>query len=126
FGVASGQKLPRRVAGPSSDELFRLKSLIWSQAAEAADSSRAPLLLIDDVQHLAARREFQTFEASLRTILDTSPARILVLFAGANPEAIRRIFWNRKAPFFASAFEAELPNLGDAYLKHLERTFLET
>ncbi|MGH9436343.1 MAG: hypothetical protein ACRD22_00250 [Terriglobia bacterium] len=123
LGVTAERGLPRRVAKASSEELAKLGSLIRSQARTTVKRSRPLLLIIDDVQHLAARREFWPLTASLRTALDVLGRTIIVVYAGSAPEAIARIFWRRSAPFYASAHEMPLPDLGGPYIEHIAHTF---
>lgn len=62
------------------------------------------LLLLDEVQHLATRKEFDTFTAALRSFLvNRGDNNVKCIFTGSSREGLSRLFKDNKAPFYNSS-----------------------
>ena len=72
------------------------------------------LIALDEIQHLATSREFDSFTAALRTMLDTLSANIRVLFISSSPEDLSRLLNDSAAPFYQFAMVADFSLLDDA------------
>lgn len=81
------------------------------------------LLLLDEVQTLAMRKENSNFLASLRTSLDTSKDTIKVIFTGSSREGLTQMFSNAKAPFFHFGQNLNFPSLERPFINHLCKVY---
>lgn len=62
------------------------------------------LLLLDEVQHLATRKEFDIFTAALRSfVVNRQDNNIWCIFTGSSQEGLSRLFKDNKAPFYNSS-----------------------
>ena len=84
---------------------------------------RPAILLLDEVQELARRRENEALVAALRTSLDRRSDRLRAVFTGSSREGLAAVFSARSAPFFHFASQIELPVLGDGFVHHLSGAF---
>lgn len=86
--------------------------------------SKAPvLLMLDEVQHLATRREFESTIALLRTLLDENKREVKTIFTGSSRDALLSMFRSRKAPLFNASQQMDLPELGDEFVKYMVSAF---
>lgn len=62
------------------------------------------LLLLDEVQHLATRKEFDSFTAALRSfVVNREDNNVKCIFTGSSREGLSRLFKDNKAPFYNSS-----------------------
>lgn len=83
------------------------------------------LLIIDEVQHLATRKEFESFTATLRTLLQASQGEVFALFTGSSQDGLARMFRRSKAPFYQYGSEIGFPDLGLDFAQHLGNLYRE-
>ncbi|WP_255992035.1 hypothetical protein, partial [Chitinolyticbacter albus] len=118
LGVA-GAELDRAVnAEPAtSDNVGRLarKFHQWQGQLEA----RHALVVIDEVQHLATSPQFLPFTAALRTLLDTAPANIHVLFTASSNADLRKLLNAPDGPFFDFVVPQDFPVLGAEFIRFI-------
>lgn len=80
---------------------------------------RGALIVLDEIQHLATSAQFATFAASLRTLLDTAPSTMRVVFTGSSLADLQRLFEDQRAPFFNFATVLDFPPLERPFVEHL-------
>lgn len=83
------------------------------------------LLIIDEVQHLATRKDFETFTATLRTLLQGAQGLVYAVFTGSSQHGLARMFRRSKAPFYQYGSEVSFPDLGMEFAQHLAGMFLK-
>ena len=81
------------------------------------------LLIIDEVQHLATRKEFENLTATLRTLLQQAHGEVFAVFTGSSQDGLYRMFRQTKAPFYQFSHEIRFPNLGLEFIQHLGACF---
>lgn len=81
------------------------------------------LLIIDEVQHLATRKEFENLAATLRTLLQGAQGEVFALFTGSSQDGLAKMFRRSKAPFYRFSSDVAFPELGRDFVTHLGRTF---
>ncbi len=69
------------------------------------------LLLMDEVQALAAHKKNDVFIASFRTALDIHKDSIKVIFTGSSQSGLRKMFSQAKAPIFSFWTKFKLPGV---------------
>ncbi len=102
-------ELAHKPQSDSSDQLNNL--LLTFDACLHVVDGKPCLIALDEIQHLATSREFDPFTAALRTMLDTMPANIRVLFISSSPEDLSRLLNDSDAPFYQFAMVADFPLL---------------
>ena len=88
-----------------------------------ANKRKPTILMLDEVQELAASTANRPLVASLRTSLDKRKDGIAAIFTGSSREGLQAMFSARHAAFFQFATPLELPPLGDPFVDHLARAF---
>lgn len=83
------------------------------------------LLIIDEVQHLASKKEFEDLAATLRSLLQQAHGEVFAVFTGSAQDGLHRMFRQTKAPFYQFSHEIQFPNLGLEFVQHLGQRFLE-
>ncbi|HGO9799610.1 TPA: hypothetical protein ACLEB8_004798 [Pseudomonas aeruginosa] len=83
------------------------------------------LLIIDEVQHLATKKEFEDLTATLRSLLQRAQGDVYAVFTGSSQDGLHRMFRHTKAPFYKFSHEFQFPNLGYEFLQHLGVRFHE-
>lgn len=83
------------------------------------------LLIIDEVQHLATRKDFENLAATLRTLLQGAQGEVFALFTGSSQDGLAKMFRRSKAPFYRFSSDVAFPELGRDFVTHLGRTFHE-
>ncbi|MGY2442353.1 hypothetical protein [Pseudomonas sp. SDO52101_S400] len=83
------------------------------------------LLIIDEVQHLASRKEFEDLTATLRSLLQHAHGEVFAVFTGSSQDGLHRMFRRTKAPFYQFSHEIQFPNLGLEFVQHLGQRFQE-
>lgn len=83
------------------------------------------LLIIDEVQHLATRQDFENLAATLRTLLQGAQGEVFALFTGSSQDGLARMFRRSRAPFYRFSSDVAFPELGRDFVTHLGRTFHE-
>ncbi len=106
-------------ATPPPDLLLYLDDLLL----RISKRKKRLLLLLDEVQELAIEQSNRPLIAALRTSLDQYKHRISVVFTGSSQEGLTRMFSDREAPFFHFATQIQLPLLGEAFVRHIVKTF---
>lgn len=86
-----------------------------------------PLLMIDEIQHLASPKSFLPLQGALRTAFDTHGEKLPVVYAGSSRSGIAAMFADKSMPFYNSAYIAEFPVLDEGFVRHctaiLEKRF---
>ncbi len=77
------------------------------------------LLIIDEVQHLATRNEFESLTATLRALLQSAQGEVFALFTGSSQEGLAKMFRRSKAPFYQFSSEVPFHDLGMEFAQHL-------
>ncbi|NIB43485.1 hypothetical protein HBA55_28005 [Pseudomaricurvus alkylphenolicus] len=99
----------------SSQELLTIGTCI----AELVEAPKlTPVLVIDEVQHLAENEAFLPLQSALRTAFDTAGRELAVVYAGSSRNGIRAMFSDSNKPFYNSAYMAEFPVLGREFTDH--------
>jgi hypothetical protein len=88
----------------------------FARAIERHASSRRVLLVVDEIQHLAADKRFEPIAASLRSALERHSGRIKAVFTGSSQHGLQRLFLDTRAPFFSPGGQIELPPLGEDFV----------
>ena len=81
------------------------------------------LLLLDEVQVLAQKKENSRLIAGLRTALDIDKDRVKVIFTGSSQEGLRRMFSEAKAPFFHFGQNLPFPPFDQGFTQHMAARF---
>lgn len=84
------------------------------------------LLCLDEAQHLATSRAFESLVFFLRTILDENRESIRVFYTGSSRDGLRKLFSKRKAALFQSSSQIDLPILGSGFIQHMRSCFQES
>jgi hypothetical protein len=84
-----------------------------------------PLLIIDEIQHLAQSPAFLPLQSALRTSFDTLSDRLPIIYAGSSRSGIQAMFSDNKMPFYNSAFMVEFPVLDKAFVHHCHALMVE-
>lgn len=77
------------------------------------------LLIIDEVQHLASKKDFEDLTATLRSLLQQAHGEVFAVFTGSSQDGLHRMFRRTKAPFYQFSHEIQFPNLGFEFVQHL-------
>jgi hypothetical protein len=83
----------------------------------AAGNGKA-ILVLDEIQHLGTRPEFETFTAALRSMLDRHRGRVFSVFTGSSQDGLTAMFKRTKAPFYLFASLLDFPDLGLELVQH--------
>ncbi len=81
------------------------------------------LLLLDEVQVLAQKKENSQLIAGLRTALDIDKDQVKVIFTGSSQEGLRRMFSESKAPFFHFGQNLPFPAFDQGFTQHMAARF---
>lgn len=82
------------------------------------------LLLLDEVQHLATRPEFDNFTSALRSfVVNRGDSNVKCIFTGSSQEGLSQLFKDSKAPFFNSAQTQKFDELGEDFVRFELNTF---
>lgn len=77
------------------------------------------LLLLDEVQHLATRKEFSGFTKSLRSFMvNRADHKIKGIFTGSNRQGLLRLFKETNAAFFESSQSLPFHELPDDFVTY--------
>lgn len=77
-----------------------------------------PLLIIDEIQHLAQNDHFYPLQGALRTAFDLHGDRLPVVYAGSSRSGIQAMFADDKMPFYNSAYMTDFPTMGIEFVRH--------
>jgi hypothetical protein len=111
MGLEFGEQVPAIESG----DLILIADLL-QKLAETPGCK--PLLIIDEIQHLAQSSAFLPLQSALRTIFDTLGNTLPVIFAGSSRSGIQAMFSDNKMPFYNSAFMVEFPLLDEGFVQH--------
>lgn len=67
------------------------------------------LLIIEEIQHLATRAEFELFTFQLRTLIDQAGSKIRTLFTSSSQVELKQLFQDPKGPFYHFSLESDFP-----------------
>jgi hypothetical protein len=113
----------RPKAAPSS-ELSEISELIVSLAGKRGKNGNARvLLMLDEIQHLASSKVFDSLAGAIRTSVDRAGRPLAVVYTGSESATIRLMFQRRRGLFYNSAFEPGFPDMGEGYLRHTLEAF---
>lgn len=77
------------------------------------------LLLLDEIQHLATRKEFESFTAALRSfVVNREDRNVKCIFTGSSREGLNRLFKDSQAPFYNSSQTLDFDELGVEFVDH--------
>jgi len=99
---------------------------IARQFKKLAKGRKKVLLILDEVQQLAATPNNETFIAAFRTLLDTHKNKVSVVFTGSSREALMAMFKRQKAPLFNFSHQFELPDLESDFVAFMLAAFKKT
>ncbi len=116
-GINAKAKTERTVA--AEDELEAL-SIAFSRLARKRSSI---LMLLDEVQHLGTKPEFEKITFLLRTVFDKHVKKFKVIYTGSSRDGLQRLFQRRKSPLFHSAQQIDLPKLDESFVNHMLSAF---
>ena len=98
-----------------------------AQAAARHAKGKRLLLIVDEVQQLAADRKHEPVAAALRTSLERHSGLVKTLFTGSSQHGLQRLFLDTRAPLFSPGGQMELPRLGADFVAFMveraNRTF---
>ncbi|GGO76730.1 hypothetical protein GCM10011348_04630 [Marinobacterium nitratireducens] len=77
-----------------------------------------PLLVIDEIQHLAESPAFHPLQGTLRTAFDLHGHKLPVVYAGSSRNGMQAMFADDKMPFYNSAYMVEFPAMGEELVRH--------
>jgi len=112
-GLKTGVKAELSNETPTPDQLNYLFNLI----EELASNNKKVMFLLDEVQHLATRKEFEPLISSLRTVFDNNKDKIKVIYTGSSREGLQRLFKRKKSPLFKASSQIDLPKLGREFVQ---------
>lgn len=76
------------------------------------------LLLLDEVQHLATRKEFMKFTKTLRSFMTArADNKIKGIFTGSNQNDLKRLFKDTKAPFYEASSSIPFKELDEDFVR---------
>jgi hypothetical protein len=104
---------------PPSDMLLLMDQLL----GKLARKTKPTVLMLDEVQELAAEATNRPLVAALRTSLDKRRDGLAVVFTGSNRDALSAMFSDKQAPFFHFATSIELEPLDRPFVAHLLAAF---
>jgi hypothetical protein len=97
-----------------ADDLLLLDTLL----GRMSDARKPAILLLDEVQELAAAPGGAEIMAGLRTALDRRRDGLKTVFTGSSQVGLKRMFSSRDAPLYRFAAPLSLPPLGPAFVDH--------
>jgi hypothetical protein len=104
---------------PPGDMLLVMDRLL----GKLARKRKPTILMLDEVQELAAQAANRPLVAALRTSLDKRRDGLAAVFTGSNRDALSAMFSDRQAPFFHFATAIDLEPLGPPFVDHLLAAF---
>jgi len=104
---------------PPSDMLLLIDQLL----GKLARKTKPTVLMLDEVQQLAAEVANRPLVAALRTSLDKRRDGLAAVFTGSNRDALSAMFSDKQAPFFHFATSVELEPLDRPFVEHLLAAF---
>ena len=108
---------------PSDQALERLSCAF----NELKKTSKKPILfIIDEIQHLKSKPEFNDLTFTLRTLFDESKNKVKSLFTGSSRTNMHLLLNEQQAPFYQFAQVIDFPDLGDEYLAHLQKNLSDS
>ncbi len=129
--IKIGAKLPGVAEAGAEIDLAGLKGappadlmLLMDQLlGRLARKTKPTVLMLDEVQELAAQAANRPLVAALRTSLDKRRDGLAAVFTGSNRDALAAMFSDRQAPFFHFATAIDLEPLGPPFVDHLLAAF---
>lgn len=86
-------------------------------AFDELEATNKPVLLLDEVQHLATDTEFSDFTAALRSFMTArSDQKIKGIFTGSSQEGLAQLFKRSKAPFYNASSTLDFPDLDENFV----------
>lgn len=103
--------------------ILDLISLLAIQSQK--EGNKKLVLLLDEIQELQYTTAGNKFIAGLRTALDLNKDQINVIFTGSSQDGLRKMFNDRKAPFFHFGMNIEMQLFGKEFTDFLAERFYE-
>ncbi len=100
-----------------SDQLVLIESLIGKLEKKAG--KKKLLLIIDEIQHLATSKKFESLSHALRTSLDKRQGRIKSIFTGSSRHYMNLLFNDSQSPFYHFVEAVTFPDLDEKFTEHL-------
>ncbi len=123
LGVVSAEvDFGARRKSPPDDQV----ALLDAYLERLANPAKPALLLLDEVQELAAHPHGPVIMAALRTGLDKRRDGVRTLFTGSSQLGLNKVFSARTAPFYRFATPLTLPPLGEDFVDHQRAAFRTT
>ncbi|MGL6209779.1 MAG: hypothetical protein ACRC14_08125 [Paracoccaceae bacterium] len=111
-----------KAKAPPEDQVMLLDAYL-----ERLATPRTPaILMLDEVQELAAHAQGPVIMAALRTGLDKRRDGIRTVFTGSSQLGLNRVFSAREAPFYRFATPLTLPPLDESFVDHQREAFRAT
>ena len=99
--------------------------LITGGLDEILGIGKPVLLILDEVQHLATRPEFEPLVFALRGLFDHHRQQLKVVYTGSSRNGLNTLFKRKNAALFSSSQQIDLPELGSPFLEHLSHAFFQ-
>ncbi len=113
-----GLEFAEQVPTIDSTDLILIAQLFEKWLEKLVEANCKPLLIIDEIQHLAQSTVFIPLQSVLRTTFDTLGDKLPIIYAGSSRSGIQAMFSDNKMPFYNSAFMVEFPLLDRAFVQH--------
>jgi hypothetical protein len=105
------------VAAPDTGPGEPVADALARSLTALADPARPTILLLDEFQQVARAPGGTDFVAVLRAVLSRNPQGLRTIFTGSSQDGLNALFSARDAPFFRFASRAELPPLGEEFVR---------
>ncbi len=115
-----------KISLDSKSEDLDLLQLLTLLAIQSQKEGKTKLvLLLDEIQELQNTTRGKNLVAGLRTALDLNKEGISVIFTGSSQDGLRRMFTDRKAPFFHFGMNVQMELFGQEFTDFLADRFYE-
>ncbi len=108
---------------PTNEELAYLEKLLSELEKKAG--KKTILLLVDEVQHLATSKKFDSLTHTLRTMLDKRQGSVKTIFTGSSRHYMNILFNEPTSPFYHFVETVPFPELDDKFLAFIKKTLAE-
>ena len=117
--VSADLEFAKNPIDPTSAELKEIEDLIKTLAGR--DKQHSLLLMIDEIQHLASRPEFEVLASKIKTLSDKVGSMDLIM-TGSSRTGMSELFQENK-PLYNISFPEEFSDLDDGFVTHLVKAY---
>lgn len=107
---------------PKNKELTYLDRLL--SELEKAVGKKQILLMVDEVQHLATSKEFESLAHALRTMLDKRQGEVKSVFTGSSRHYMSLLLNESGSPFYHFVEQRDFPDLDRGFVEFLRDKLL--